>query len=156
MRHWQGWSQLLGWTGAQRRGVSEGQEKVLVQMHYRTHPGVDVIDDFRVSGGLSFFLTFFEGGTVDVNLTHVRQIVFEEIAGYFAAGRPAADIPNYKVKVVLRNGRTLEGHSVGLYSFSGRKDGIDWMHSCQGRTPDCVEAQQNLARIVIREIHGTV
>ncbi len=154
MKHWQGWSQLLGWTGAQKPGVNQGQEQVLVHMHYKSSLGVDAIDDFRVSGGLNFFLTFLEGGTVDVNLMHVRQIVFEEIAGYFAAGRPLADIPNYKVKVVLRNGRTLEGHSVGLYSFSGKKDGIDWMHSFQGRTPDRVEAQQNLARIVIRDTHG--
>ena len=155
MRHWQGLSQLFGRAGSEKPNTLPGYEKVLVQVHYRNPSSMEVIDDFRVSGGRSFFLTFLEGGTVDVNLAHVREIVFENMTGYYSSGH-SADIPNYRVRVALRNGRTLKGHSVGLYSFSGIKDGIEWMHSFQGKTPDKIEAQQNLTRIVVREVHGAI
>ncbi len=147
MKHWIGLTQLLNRKSP--GGPSGAGDEMVVQMHYRNRSNPDVIRNFKVGEGSNFFLTFLEGGTVDLNLVNVREIMFENMVLHH--GNDHTDIPTYQVRVSLTNGRALKGYSAGLYSFSGMREGTAWTYSCLGHTPGQVEARNNLARIVVRQ-----
>ncbi len=145
------WIALPSILTSTRPGSPTGAESEMrVQLHYRDGSIPDEIERFRICQGSTFFLTFLAGGMIDLNLKHVKEIRFETIDHLQKHQQPEA--PNYRVSVSLLNGRTLEGYSDSLYSFSGLKEGTAWSYSCCGKAPEQVQAQNNLSRIVVKKV----